>query len=79
MIGYLNRLIERESFFTLSKSYPENKIDHIRIRLTTFQTIKIQLRALNLITHEGTDSKWVLTPYGENHLTNLLAVKKHKK
>ncbi len=79
MISHLNSLIEREVWSDLAEAYPENKIDDIRIRLTTFQTIKIQLRALNLITHEGNDSNWVLTPYGENHLTNLLAVKKHNK
>tara|TARA_R100000365_G_C2743076_1_gene71766 strand:- start:493 stop:1629 length:1137 start_codon:yes stop_codon:yes gene_type:complete len=79
MIGYLNNLIEREALPNLVEEYPENKIDDIRIRYTTFQIIKMQLRALNLITHEGNDSNWVLTPYGENYLTNLLAVKKHNK
>ncbi|WP_102798850.1 DUF4062 domain-containing protein [Bowmanella denitrificans] len=79
MISYLNGLIERTVKDDLEEAYPDNKIDDIKIRLTTFQTIKIQFRALNLITHEGNDSNWVLTPYGENYLTNLLAVKKHNK
>lgn len=77
LIDCLNNLIKRNTLHDLPEKYPDNKIDAIKINRDTFQTIKIQLRALNLITHEETDTNWVLTPYGENYLTSLLAVKKH--
>lgn len=50
-----------------------------------FQTIKIQLRALGLITKsqkprsvKDTDTYWTLTPYGDQHLTTLRAIPKEE-
>jgi hypothetical protein len=47
-----------------------------------FQTVKLQLRALGLIslakkpkTAEGGDSYWVLTPYGDELMMRLRAIR----
>jgi len=57
----------------------------VRVKITSddFQTIKIQLRALGLITKSNrarsvkdTESYWTLTPYGDTVMTRLRAQKK---
>lgn len=50
---------------------------------TEFQTVKVQLRALGLITKstkprsvKDTDTYWTLTPYGDTVMTRLRAIRK---
>ncbi|MFG6447365.1 DUF4062 domain-containing protein [Roseateles sp. BYS180W] len=56
---------------------------NFKIMSGDFQTIKIQLRALGLITKstksrsvKDTATYWTLTPYGDNVMTRLRAIKK---
>ncbi len=58
-------------------------IARVKITSDDFQTIKIQLRALGLITKSNrarsvkdTESYWTLTPYGDTVMTRLRAQKK---
>jgi hypothetical protein len=52
----------------------------IHIREEDFQRIKVQLRALGLITTDerrtpGKETYWTLTPYGDNVMTQVAAVR----
>lgn len=60
----------------IDKKFPDNRIEELRIYSSSFDTIKIQLRSLKLITIEDRD-RWLLSPYGDTYMTKLLAV--HKK
>jgi len=60
-------------------------VENFRIDERDFQTIKIQLRALGLITRsekarsvKDVDTYWTLTPYGDNLMTRFRAIKRHK-
>jgi hypothetical protein len=64
--------------------FPEDS-DHIRLSDDSFDTIKIQLMALGLISksqkkHAPSDHAryWSLTPFGENQLTKLRAILKSR-
>ena len=55
----------------------------IIMKSSSFQTVKVQLRALGLITKSERNRSvkdkgtyWTLTPYGENLMTTLRAIKK---
>lgn len=63
-----------------------HKMKFIRISDHDFQTIKIQLRALGLISKsqktrsvKDTQTYWALTPYGDQVLTTLRAIQKEEK
>ena len=75
VISYLNHLVAGYSRKDLSQKHPENKIDDVKINVDSLQTIKIQLRALNLIALND-EGNWGLTPYGDSYLTSILAMKK---
>lgn len=56
-----------------------------RISADDYQTIKVQLRALGLITKNSrnrsvkdTATYWTLTPYGDTVMTQLRAIRSHK-
>jgi len=56
------------------------------INESDFQTIKVQLRALGLIVRsekarsvKDVDTYWTLTPYGDNLMTRLRAIKRKSK
>ena len=66
------------------KKYSGEKIDDFEIDNTSFQTIKVQLKSLGLITQstknrDVTDraTYWTLTPYGDNVMTRLIAIKRN--
>jgi DNA-binding HxlR family transcriptional regulator len=62
------------------KRFNEYRLD---IKGDDFQTIKVQLRALGLIKRsikqrsvKDTETYWTLTPYGDNVMTRLRAIKR---
>lgn len=66
-----------------SKEYERLKLTNFRVDSDDFQTIKVQLRALGLITKstrsrsvKDTATYWTLTPYGDNVMTRLIAIPK---
>jgi len=75
MVSRLNSYIRSQSSEYFFESFPGQKIENIRIYSNSFDTIKIQLRALKLIGIEAGD-KWTLSPYGDNYMTKLIAVHK---
>jgi len=61
------------------------KVMDVKISPDDFQTIKVQLRALGLITKSAktrslrdTATYWTLTPYGDNVMTQLRAIRRTK-
>lgn len=84
----LNKLIIDLAYDELAstKEFKNLKLLSFRIDSDDFQTIKIQLRALGLITKstksrsvKDTSTYWTLTPYGDNVMTRLRAIqKKHQ-
>ena len=72
-----DRIYKSKKFSDLKKIY------NIDINETSFNQIKVQLKALGLIKlsekkHSPSDkfTYWTLTPYGEYIMTQILAVKK---
>ena len=68
---------------TRSKGFKDLNLMNFRIDSDDFQTIKIQLRALGLITKSTTSRSvkdtatyWTLTPYGDTVMTRLRAIQK---
>lgn len=64
-----------------SKSLAGNTIENIEVSENDIETIKIQLRALGLITrsdeaNNGSYIMWILTPYGDTVMTRLRAQRK---
>ncbi|MDN2700843.1 DUF4062 domain-containing protein [Janthinobacterium sp. SUN100] len=82
----INSLIESESTQDLIKSDPKfgnYNLMSFKLEWDDFQTIKIQLRALGLITKstrsrsvKDTSTYWTLTPYGDNVMLQLRAIRK---
>lgn len=81
----LNRLVHDLAYSELKKSkeFKDLMLMNFRIDSDDFQTIKIQLRALGLITKstksrsvKDTATYWTLTPYGDNVMTRLRAIQK---
>lgn len=81
----VNSLIAKKEFKELSKLQKKNNRvpTDFKIKDNDFHTIKIQFRALNLITESikkrGVHDKstyWKLTPYGDTVMTRLRAIKK---
>ncbi|GHV87862.1 hypothetical protein AGMMS50267_02220 [Spirochaetia bacterium] len=65
------------------KELAKKEISEFEINDSDFQTIKVQLKALGLITkslrNRSVNDKgtyWTLTPYGDNVMTRLIAIKK---
>jgi hypothetical protein len=65
------------------KEYAKKVISDFSIIDTDFQTIKVQLRALDLITKSEKNRSvkdieiyWTLTPYGDTIMTRLIAIKR---
>ena len=81
----LNRMTEEVNIESLRKN-PDLKglsLDKFEINLNVFNTIKVQLLALKLITKgrrnrslKDTDNYWTLTPYGETLMTELRAIRR---
>jgi hypothetical protein len=80
MTQYIMRLLE---FNIKAEEKSDPKFSHIhtlRMESSTFEVIKVQLRALGLITEEivGEEIAWKLTQYGDYRMNQLLAVKARK-
>jgi len=71
----LNKLIETRVKKTFDELFPGHKLDQVQIASKDFDVIKIQLRALNLISITEDGEGWILTPYGDNYMTKLIAIK----
>jgi hypothetical protein len=81
----LNTLIRDSAYslLTATKQFKGQNLSGFRIAGDSFQTIKIQLRALGLLT-KSTKSRsvkdsatyWTLTPYGDTVMTRLRAIQK---
>lgn len=80
----VNELIQKRRYDDLSKKFAreDRKPTEFKIDDNDFQTIKIQFRALGLITESikkrGVHDKnkyWTLTPFGDNMMTKLRAIK----
>ena len=73
----LRRTIEARAIPLLEDKFPGERFTNFRIFDDSFKTIKVQLRALRLLsTVPGNKDTWVLTEYGDLHMNDLLAVKK---
>jgi len=66
------------------KEFAGKEFSEFSISDKNFQTIKIQLRALGLITQSKKNRSvkdnatyWTLTPYGDNVMTRLIAIKRN--
>lgn len=83
----VNELIQKKRFEDLNKKFKkEDRFPQdFKITDTDFHTLKIQFRALGMITENlkkrGVHDKnkyWTLTPFGDNVMTRLRAIKKTK-
>jgi hypothetical protein len=81
----MNELISQVADSDLAESDPFKELNLIDFKIDSddFQTIKIQLRALGLITKSAknrsvkdTATYWTLTPYGDTVMTRLRAIQK---
>ncbi|WP_051049930.1 hypothetical protein [Nafulsella turpanensis] len=79
----IEQQISEEDFEELSDLHDGKRISNIRLSIESFQTIKIQLRALGLITRstkkrsiKDTSTYWKITPYGDYVMVKLRALRK---
>lgn len=79
----LEQAIEEKVGDNLSKRFDYDKISKFRVITSYFHTIIVQLRALGLITKsvktrsvKDTNTYWKLTPYGENVMTKIRAIRR---
>lgn len=81
----LSKLVSDLAYTDLKKSkgFKDLQLMNFRVDSDDFQTIKIQLRALGLITKstksrsvKDTATYWTLTPYGDNVMTRLRAIQR---
>ncbi|MCL1927308.1 MAG: DUF4062 domain-containing protein [Treponema sp.] len=86
----INRLIYETNYVSLFQkkeknedNYSKKELSGFKVIDTDFQTIKIQLRSLGLITQskktrsvKDAGAYWTLTPYGDNVMTYVMAIKK---
>ena len=81
----INVLVRAHAYDTVraEKEFEQLKLMEFKILDDDFQTIKVQFRALGLITKSiknrslrDTATYWTLTPYGDNVMTKLRAIKK---
>lgn len=81
----INSIIRLRKYKELEKIYKkDNRVPNdFKIKDNDYQTIKIQFRALNLITESirkrgvhDKSSYWTLTPYGDTMMTRLRAIRK---
>jgi Domain of unknown function (DUF4062) len=74
---------ETEDEHRARKQFEGARLVNFKVSADDFQTIKVQLRALGLITKstnsrsvKDTATYWTLTPYGDNAMTRLRAIRK---
>jgi hypothetical protein len=87
LLGEANEQSFRSAFKQFVETLPDDQArqayDNIYVAPEVFDTVKLQLRALGLIklgekkrSSTNVLNYWSLTPYGDNHLTTLLAIPK---
>ncbi len=87
MRNALSTALQRLGEESLKRSAPRNgnfREASVKVDENDFQTVKVQLKSLGLIT-ESTKARsvsdreiyWVLTPFGENEMTKLRAIKRN--
>lgn len=71
---------EKKVINYLYDKYPDHGFDEFSINQKDYNLIKIQLKALGLITYIVNEDNhykhWILTEYGEFYITQILAIKK---
>ena len=72
----LNSLIDSRAPYQLNQRWPNDRFKDLKIYKEDYDTIKVQLRALGLINTSGDVDTWALTPYGDQYMTKLLAVRR---
>lgn len=77
-VRVLNGMIDEPAIQHVTEQWPDDKFQNVRIFSSDYDTIKVQLRALGLIATSGDVNTWVLTPYGDQYMTKLLAVQRRK-
>jgi hypothetical protein len=77
----LNALVEQLARPSVQMKLKDKRLVGFSIDPESFDMIKVQLRALGLITKsqksrslKDTGTYWALTPYGDTVMTNLLAI-----
>ncbi|MEQ1536319.1 MAG: DUF4062 domain-containing protein [Burkholderiaceae bacterium] len=85
LLAGMNSIAEEFAAEELQKivGFKKSKLVDFKVDLNDFHTVKIQLRALGLITKNNksrsvkdTGTYWTLTPYGDNVMTRLRAIQK---
>ena len=84
MTTILSSFVGESGLEDLTSRHPEiHKISTVTISRDSFETVKIQLRALGLIEKsvkqrslKDTETYWKLTPYGDKIMTQLRAIRK---
>lgn len=61
---------------SLSKEHDGHKIEKVQVFSDEFDVIKVQLRALKLVSID-VEGYWELTPYGETRMNELVAVRRN--
>lgn len=86
IIELMNKLIREMEYLKITNDNSLNlvEVDKFRLDSNTFQTIKVQLRVLGLITRSlkqrsvnDTSSYWTLTAYGDEVLLALRAIRRN--
>lgn len=81
----IKSFLQKKAYPTIKskKKYKDEKIFDFKFSTDDFQTIKVQFRALGLMNKskksrsvKDTDTYWALTPYGDEIMTKLRAIKK---
>jgi len=83
LLKALSTLAYDDKSAELSNSFKGKKLRSFQVDRDTFDTVKVQLRALGLITKSNksrsvkdANTYWTLTPYGDNVMTRLRAIQK---
>jgi hypothetical protein len=76
IVGQLNNLVAAEGRPALMKKYPDDRLQDIRIHRDSYDTLIVQLRALGLIATHGDVNQWGLTPFGDQYMNKLIAVRR---
>lgn len=86
IIEIINQLIKEEEYLKIKNDESLNMSEAGQFRLDghTFQTIKVQFRVLGLIMHslkqrsvDDNSAYWTLTPYGDEVLLELRAIRRN--
>ena len=83
LIGTIPTYSEAIAFLRTKKGLKDATFSDFAVQDQSFQTIKVQLRALGLIARserprsvKDTSTYWTLTPYGDTVMNNLRAVRR---